>query len=437
MSSPVRDPASFRDPGGAVYREGGKVLRGIDATTSGRIRELLDSEWYNRLPVVPTRVSDRVLADWDATLEHDRVPIITYPYEWSFRALREAALVYLAIMRAAVRHGWILKDATPYNVQWIDNKPVWIDTPSFEQWDGYWRGYSQFRDEFLFPLMVTSHRGVAFQPLLRSQLGGISLDQARDLFRGTRWTKPGILGHIVMPMLLRKLDLPVSMTGKQIDAILHRMERLVARLQPRDESNWASYTDERLPYQEPDHVGKRDFVDVWASRIGPRLALDMGANTGEYTRIIARHSAHVVSVDGDPAAVNALYKTRPENCTPLVIDLTNPSPRQGWTGTERLSFTDRVRPDFVACLALWHHLRGQGIPPSGILDWLEILGAGRLVLEYVSPLDQNAQAIMQGRRDAIAENPEDVYKEIARRWRVEDQRILMNGHRTLFALSAQ
>jgi len=79
-------------------------------------------------------------------LRHERIPFVSYPYEWTFSMLRDAALLQLDLNLAALEEGMILKDSTPYNVQFRGSKPVFVDIGSFERLreGAPWVGYRQF-----------------------------------------------------------------------------------------------------------------------------------------------------------------------------------------------------------------------------------------------------------------------------------------------------
>ncbi|MEL6751700.1 MAG: methyltransferase, partial [Pseudomonadota bacterium] len=203
MTALAGDPGSFRDPANRVYilnsatvGEPARVLRGVSQETAHHLASLFDTDFYKDLLrrgyVVPTSVVDTddpmfkaILEDgWHSVLEHETIPFVSYPYEWSFSMLKDAALLQLRVIRDALENGWTLKDATPYNVQFRGSQPVFIDIPSFvPREDGEaWVGYRQFCSMFLFPLMIRSHLGIDHLPLLRSYLDGIPPTEAEKNF---------------------------------------------------------------------------------------------------------------------------------------------------------------------------------------------------------------------------------------------------------------
>ena len=47
---------------------------------------------------------------WSALLRHERLPFVSYPYEWPFSMLQRAALLQLDLLIASVESGLMLKD---------------------------------------------------------------------------------------------------------------------------------------------------------------------------------------------------------------------------------------------------------------------------------------------------------------------------------------
>ena len=172
------DGGSFKDPAGQVYRvmqdtgEAG-IVRGLNPSAAGIMGKLLAEPFFHDLvdggQVVATRLLHPELPNarhvmkegWSAAVEHQAVDFVTWPYEWPFSMLKDAALLQLQVLETGARNGWLLKDATSFNVQWMGVRPVFIDIPSFVPWEEgeYWRGYRQFCATFLTPLLLTAHSG--------------------------------------------------------------------------------------------------------------------------------------------------------------------------------------------------------------------------------------------------------------------------------------
>lgn len=410
---------SFRDPASRVYVAGNRVLRGINEETAKNLDALTEAPFYRELVkdglVVTTAPADvcdpevhGILADgWTKAIEHDRIPVITYPYEWTFSMLRDAALLTLDILERAIREGWILKDATPFNVQFVGSRPIFIDTPSFvpRQTGEHWRAYRQFCMLFLYPLMLKAHAGIDFNGLLRADLDGVTPIQAARYFRGLNRLKRGVLSHVTLPAWIES-----SIERKERDraavrqrasrpqsevlvlALVQSMRRLISNLRYRvSHTAWSEY-DRTHSYDEIEFLAKREFVTEAASHNRTQISWDLGCNTGTFARIAAGFSANVIAADSDHDALEKLYleerKSNDRKITPTYVNVANLSPNQGWAGRERDAFDARNKPQLVICLALIHHIvLSSNIPIPMFLAWLRTLNA-RIIIEFVDRQDE-------------------------------------------------
>ena len=462
------DGGSFKDPSGRVYRldepGGNRFVRGVTAEAAATVERLLSEPFFQRLvdggDVVKTAVlprddpaAGRVTGmGWAAAVEHEAVEFVTWPYEWPFSMLKDAALLQLKLLDTSVRNGWMLKDATPFNVQWMGARPVFTDVPSFDPWtDGdYWRGYRQFCSTFLTPLMLMAHLGIPFQPLLRSRLEGIPPEEAARYFHGLRRFKRGVLSHVWFPAKAerrmrrrghggRGCDSPRRQPKTMLLALLDSLTRLVNRLSygPTG-SDWSLYS-ETHSYEDDDFERKKSFVERHVAARRPGLLWDLGANTGTFSRVSAPHSGLVVAVDADQDAVDLLYRGvrggEQRNIVPLVMDLANLSPGQGWAGRERAAFDRRRSPDMVLCLALVHHMRvSANVPLSLYLEWLRSLEA-TVILEFVGREDEMFRALVENKTEDYADyTAEGFQAEIDKHFTVADRLDLKGGSREMLLL---
>ncbi|MEH1030138.1 class I SAM-dependent methyltransferase [Micromonospora profundi] len=459
------EPASFRDPANRVFHVGDEVLRGLDAQAAEHWRTLAASLFFPTLvadgkvcateDAPPTLVPAAAGKPWAAVLRHERIPFVSHPYEWSFGMLRDAALLHLEILRTALAGGFTTKDGSAYNLQWRGAKPVFIDIGSFEPVrDGEpWAGYRQFCQTALYPLLLTAHLGVDFQPWLRAQVDGISADQIRPLFGGTRRLRPGVLTHVHLHGAMQQRNAAASTSDVRAQlraagysrelqtATVRGIEKLVRRLEHRPSgSHWADYRS-TCGYSAPDRVAKEQFVVAAVAANRPRLVLDLGANDGRYARLAAGHADYVVAVEQDPAVVDELYRAlRSEGqrrILPLVVDLADPSPGGGWRGVERAGFAERASAGVVLALALVHHLAiGRNVPLPEVVDWLAGLTApgGTVVVEFVHPEDPMAQRLLANKPDGLfPDYRRDTFERLLEaRGRITERLELPSGTRTLY-----
>ena len=458
------DAGSFRDPGGQVYTFSGRVYRVISRYSLDDWRTFSASPLFDELQrdalLIATRPAppdlQTHLAAVDSTalvLEHDRVPFVSYPYEWTFSMLRDAALLHLDLLERALARDFVLKDASPYNVQFLGARPIFIDVLSFARYQpgDPWAGYNQFCKMMLYPLMLEAYKRVPFQPWLRSELEGLDPLYFSRLFNLRDLLRPGVLAHVKLHAWLQRkaesrrtsVRSEIKRAGLSRDALLANirgLRRLLNRLQPSAaDSHWASYA-ETCTYDAAALKQKEDFVRRVASAAERRLVWDLGANVGHFSRLVAEHAATVVAFDTDAASIDRLYlalkKERRENILPLLMNVANPSPDQGWRGRERRSPTARGKPDLVLCLALVHHLRiSANIPVAAFLDWLAELGAA-VVIEFVSKDDPQTHRLLLNKDDTYDDYTREAFEAALRKhFRVEAVLDLPGGTRVLYHAS--
>lgn len=455
------DPGSFRDPGSRVFVEDGDVFRYIDQRALTNWERLADTQFFATGIAAGTIIEttrDMVHplpgGDWAAILQHERVPVISYPYEWTFSMLRDAALLQLDLLLAALAEGMILKDSTPYNVQFRGTKPVFIDIGSFEILDEgeVWVGYRQFLAQFLYPLMLTANVGVPFQPWLRGQPDGLTASQMKSVMsKRDRMSKSGLL-HVSMLARAEKKHAgagrdvrsefkEAGFSKEMIEANVKGLHKIVTGL------TWDAGTTRWNEYAtECDHVAqqrdaKADFVANVLEGRSLGTVWDLGANDGHFSRIAAKNADLVLSLDADYAVLDDLFTSLksegPDNVLPLVQDLADPSPGLGWRGVERPPLIERSESDFVLCLAVIHHLViGRNIPLRSVIDWFADLGAG-VIFEWVAPDDPMVLGLTANKKphEIHSDYTEDALRGyFSERFTIEREEELPGGTRRLFEL---
>ncbi|MGU9951711.1 MAG: methyltransferase [Gammaproteobacteria bacterium WSBS_2016_MAG_OTU1] len=459
----VADSGSFKDPTSRVYHYQGRILRGLNThgaeIYSAAEQTAFFAQWMQSGKIARSwRVEDEqnaaILKDgWAAAIEHQRVPFISYPYEWPFAMLKDAALLHLDLLAESMKNNWTLKDATPYNIQWQGAQPLFIDIPSLQPHTAGepWVGYRQFCMTFLFPLMLRAHLNINYAPLLRSELDGIAAADIRPYFSGRHIFKKGVLPHVVFPAIAEAAAIKNKATKpadkspgkKQSEAIImgliYGMQNTVQKLhRPTKQTTWSDY-ETTHSYNDDDVTAKENFVRKHVSSQKRNLVWDLGCNAGAYSAICAEHADYVVSVDGDEEAIERLYlsqKQRGENkILPLTMNLANISPSQGWAGKERSAFDKRQQPQFIICLALVHHLRiSANIPLDLILDWLRQTDA-QIIIEFVGRDDDMTKRLLQNKDETYDDyNLENFDSAVRRRFIVEDEAMLKDGTRKLYFL---
>ncbi len=450
-----RVPGSFRDPSGFLYVEDGWIYRQVNLSYKEDYDLLMGSGLYEAL----TRDGRLIPHDEEADTRTEQaqaykvirpkiVPFVSYPYEWSFSRLKDAALATLNIQKTALDYGMSLKDASAYNIQFLDGRPVLVDTLSFERYvEGRpWIAYRQFCQHFLAPLALISYRDARLSQLLKSHIDGIPLDLVAKLLPlGTRFL-PSLLMHIHLHARSqtyfadRKVDpKKVRMSSYQLRALLDNLENAVKRLSWYPETrHWAEYYD-HTNYGEGGLEHKKQLVAEMLDGVRPRTIWDLGANTGLFSRIACRTGAFTVSIDGDPAAVEANYleckRNAEKNLLPLVIDLTNPSPSLGWGNEERESLVKRGPVDLVMALALVHHLAISNNVPFAKISSLFARLTEHVIIEFVPKEDSQVQRLLATRADVFPEYTREAFEaEFGNRFEIVSCCPIQDSKRTLYLL---
>ncbi|HYE56501.1 MAG TPA: hypothetical protein VD996_16745, partial [Chitinophagaceae bacterium] len=423
MASYLQHPSSFRDPSGFVFRANGRVYRQVNQHYASSYRKLMESGLFENLAQQGKLLSHQELDenitgadDWYKTLLPEQLPFISYPYEWSFDQLKDAALLVLDIVKQSVRHGMILKDATPFNVQFYQGRPVWIDTLSFETYDPSkpWVAYRQFCETFLFPLYLGHYLKTDIHKTLSTWLEGIPASLTSKLLPIRSGLSLGVWLHVYLQGAVKNDNKPaVSAQGfsmkKLLNLVMHLETIIVGVRGRRSGTTWSDYYDATILsqhyLQEKDKVFRQMVAGL---QFG--TALDAGTNDGYFAKILAERGAQVVAVDNDTASINKLYQhvrsSKITNMLPLLIDLTQPSPALGYRNRERAAFFERVHAELVSALALIHHLvYSKNIPLSSLGEFFHDITGRYLLIEFVPPSDPKVLEISKNR---TAMHPYDV-----------------------------
>jgi len=412
--------ASFRDPSGFLFSRGGVLYRQINHKYEQEYTRLMESGLYDKLVkaglLVQHAESEEAPAESDLAykiIQPERVPFISYPYEWSFGQLKDAALATLSIQRRALKVGMSLKDASAYNIQFVRGKAMLIDTLSFEYYkEGQpWVAYRQFCQHFLAPLALMALKDIRLNQLLRVYIDGVPLDLASELLPSKTKFNFGLLTNIHLHAGAQKKysgaevkSRPATTFGKQ--AMIGLIEGLDSAVRKLDwkpgGTEWGNYYD-ITNYSDAAFEHKKQLVGEWVVRMKPKLVCDLGANNGVFSRVAGEDGAYVISSDIDPAAVEQNYRQmkseKNENLLPLLLDLTNPSPSIGWANEERDSFAGRGPADMVLALALIHHLAiSNNVPLPQVADFFAHMGK-YLVIEFVPKSDSQVQKLLVSRED--------------------------------------
>jgi ribosomal protein L11 methylase PrmA len=450
-------PGSFRDPSGFLFQTDGLLYRQVNQSYQAHYDHLMSSGLYKKLAdegllVEHTEVekSSPLPQECYKVIKPRMLPFISYPYEWCFSQFKDAALLTLQLQRVALQHEMILKDASAYNVQFMDARPIFIDTLSFEKYheDEPWVAYRQFCQHFLAPLALMAYTDIRLNQLLRVYMDGVPLDLAAALLPGKTKFQIGLLSHLHMHAKSQKhfagktgttaKTARVSRLAMQglIDHLLSTVQKL--RWQPKG-TEWADYYND-TNYSDRGLEEKKVLVKAFLANVQPNTVWDLGANTGVFSYVAAELQAETISFDIDPAAVEKNYRScrarKQQRVLPLLLDLTNPSASIGWALEERQSLTERGPVDAVLALALIHHLAiGNNVPLERIAQFFSRLGR-TLIIEFVPKSDSQVKRLLVIRKDVFTQYDQPEFELAFQRYfTIMEKREITDSQRTLYRMS--
>jgi hypothetical protein len=427
LNNDQRLGASFRDPSGFLFSRQSILYRQVNHIYADHYDRLMSSKLYANLVDAGLLIPhEEVSVEPDEpslayrVIKPEPVLFISYPYEWSFSQLKDAALSTLAIQKLALESGMVLKDASAYNIQFHHGKPVLIDTLSFEIYHegDPWVAYRQYCQHFLAPLALMAHTDVRLSQLLRVYIDGIPLDLAASLLpKRTRYGL-GLATHIHLHARAQKryADKPVvkaentrKMSKLQFMGLMGSLESTTRKLSWKPSgTEWGDYyTASSSHYSAFAFEHKKLVVNQFLERVQPATTWDLGANTGEFSLLASGKGSYTIAFDIDPAAVEQNYlagkKDKENRILPLVMDFTNPSPSLGWSNQERHSLQERAPADALLALALIHHLAiSNNVPLTLLAEYFHSLGRW-LVIEWVPKEDSQVQKLLASRQDIFSE----------------------------------
>lgn len=458
--------ASFRDLSGFMFRHNDVLYRQVNISYKENFDVLHSSGLYDKLiqagrlvehaevPLESVELEDQ--ASVYKVIQPTLIPYVSYPYEWCFSQLKDAALLTLQVQKDALRHGMSLKDASAYNVQFIGSRPTFIDTLSFEAYEEGkpWIAYRQFCQHFLGPLAIMANCDVRLRELLKSNIDGIPLDLASRILPRSSYLRYSLLTHIHLHAFSQRqhsddgrdpdsLKQPRSISKTMLLALIESLASAVKKCRlPKMDTEWGGYYGD-TNYSSDGMTAKEKMVKTFVDRfVGDTVTIhDVGANTGRFSHLVSTAERYVLSHDIDELAVERHYlanrAAKVERVLPLVQNLSNPTPAIGWALNERESLVERMQHDAVMALALIHHLAiSNNIPLPKIARFFHQV-ADRLIIEFVPKEDSQVRRLLATREDIFPDyNIAGFEASLDGCFKILDKKTIEDTERTLYVLEA-
>jgi ribosomal protein L11 methylase PrmA len=454
----IYEKGSFRDPAGKIYYKNNRIFRRLSTLGIDRYLAL------NENSIISKSIKEGFLIDTKEThneeghninkeeliLEHEKIEYISYPYEWSFSQLKDAAIFHLDFHLFLLKNDATLIDASAYNIQFIGSKLKFIDVLSIKKYEEgeYWKGHKQFCENFLNPLILKSKKGIKFNNWFKGNLEGIQTDELNNLLNIFDKFSYNVFVHV---HLLNKLENkytskktlePVTkvknkITKKNFMAILSQLREFISKLKDyKSISTWDDYSKNNS-YTSEEANRKKYFVAKFSRENNFNLIADLGCNDGEYSTLCLKNGCEkVVGFDFDINAIDKAYKKASDkdlNFLPLYFDASNPSSNIGWYQNERRGFIERANFNAIIALAFEHHLAiGKNIPLNDVVKWLVSLAPSGLI-EFVPKKDETIQKMLEFKGDIFPDYTEANFEKILLKYsEIISKNIISDSKRTIY-----
>ena len=446
--------SSFRDRSGFLFYYENEIYRIINFSYKKQYEKFMNSELYQKLEEKNLIISHSEIENLDIDCDYykiikpEKIPFISYPYEWSFSQLKDAALLTLRIQKAAMKYGMTLKDGSAFNIQFHNGHPIFIDTLSFEIYEEgqIWKPYKQFCQHFLAPLALISKKDVRLNLLSKIFIDGIPIDLAAKLLPKTTFGNFGLMAHIHAHAKSQKhyedKDAKIkqkTLSKRSFEGLIESLKSSIEKMTwNENNTEWGDYYSD-TNYTEKSFEEKKQFISLTIDQVKPKLVWDMGANTGVFSRLASTKGINTISYDIDPLAVEKNYlsssQNSEQNILPLILDLTNPSSGIGWNHDERMSIIQRGPADMVFALALVHHLAiSNNVPLNKIAEFFSQISKF-LIIEFVPKSDSQVKRLLLTREDIFENYDEKNFEiEFSKFFKIINSKKILDSERTIYIM---
>jgi hypothetical protein len=380
----------FKSKDNLIYRE-------LSRAQYDEVKSILENKGIQNLilqkNIVPTWVKEDV-SDTEKSyillLIQEKPRMVSYPFEWSFHMLKDAALLYLTVVKECMKLNLSLNTGRANSVLFLNGKMQFNDVLEItnSSSEDLWPGYREFLETFLFPLLFNSKFGVDFSIWWRGTLRGLSFAEAKKLLKDCDQ-----FNDIVLKLELPKEDdykseIIFADRGNAVGLIdeLINFTSKIEQKYSQQELHWIDY-QKNNDYSDPDVKAKEIFVVNGLKQLGAQCVIDLGANTGHYSKLLQDYVSHVISIDCESACIDALYASLKDSqntkITPMLCNMLNPSADLGYDLKEYCNFFTRANADFFLALAVMHHITVpthislqkfikslKNIAPGGVIEWV-------------------------------------------------------------------
>lgn len=446
--------SSFRDKNGFLFYYKNEIYRKIEFSYKNHYEHLMNSNLYkelteNNLLIPHDEINDlKIYNDYYKIIKPKKIPFISYPYEWSFSELKDAALLTLKIQKISMKYDMTLKDGSAYNIQFLNGRPIFIDTLSFEKYENgqIWKPYKQFCQHFLAPLALISKKDTRLNLLSKIFIDGIPIDLTAMLLPKTTFGNFGLMAHIHAHAKSQGhyegKDVKIkerTLSKRSFEGIIQSLNSSIDKMTWKSgKTEWGDYYSD-TNYSEKSFEEKKRIISSMLEQIKPKIVWDLGANTGMFSSLASSRGINTISFDIDPLAVEKNYqmvtKNNDQNILPLILDLSNPSSSIGWNNDERMSLVQRGPADLVFSLALIHHLAiSNNVPLYKLAEFFSKI-SNFLIIEFIPKSDSQVKRLLLTREDVFDDYDEKNFEiEFSKFFKIINSEKIIDSERIIYIM---
>ena len=453
----IEEKGSFRDPAGKIFYHKNKIYRKLNKLGKKRLNFILEKnileESIKNNYLVNSKIvkieNDLKINNEDLIFEHEKIPFISYPYEWTFSQLKSAAIHHIDFHLFLLEKNATLIDASAYNVQFRGSQPIFIDLLSLKKYEEgeYWTGHKQFCENFLNPLILKSKKGINFNNWFRGNLEGIHTSDLNNTLSFFDKLSYNIFVHVFLLNILdikskKNKSLKVKKNKskfpkKNFISMLKQLKTFILGLKDKKNlTTWQNYSKENS-YKINEEKEKITIVKNFCVKNKINNLLDLGCNDGVYSKnALSAGCNYVVGFDFDTNAIDRAFQDSVKsklNFLPLYLDASNPSSNLGWNETERKSLKERAKFDGVVALAFEHHLAiAKNIPLENVIKWIMFL-APKGLIEFVPKNDDTVKKMLELKGDIFLDyNVENFEKYVLKFGKIISKNVISESGRTIY-----
>ncbi len=450
-------PSSFQDADNFVSIINGKLARVYNYTEDYSL--LVQSKLYEELAkqkllithqeeneLLPSVKNEFPIAQLIITPEY--LKTISYPHQWCFSQLQDAALLTLNICKKALQKNMILKDASAFNIQFKNSKAIFIDTGSFTAYheEEPWQAYGQFCRHFIAPLLLMKHVDISLNKLFIEYIDGVPLNLCSKLLPyKTKWNvfiNTQIHWHAKLENNQAEktnIDIKkIKVSKTKLINILNYLENHIKALSidKKTQTQWLSYYENNNNYNDISAKDKSEFISKHIHQKQVETAIDFGCNTGVYSKLLVPHCKQLICLDIDPLAINQLYEEQKSNSssniTVLVENIRNLSPSIGWESNERVNLITNTVFNMGMALALTHHLAITYNINFKKQAAFFAKHLNQLIIEFIEPQDSQIAKLIVSKKLVSFYSRENFEDEFLKFFKLVEKKILHNSNRILY-----